>query len=202
MDSNPKDYYAILGVSKTATEGEIKKAYKKLAMKWHPDKNRDNQKVAEVKFKEISEAYQVLTDKNKRAQYDNRGKYTKFDSSDFGFAFTNARDLFKDFFNDGFFDDEDMDFFGFDKNNFNIKADDFFVNSLKRGSKGGSFSKSVSTTTKTVNGKRVSVVKTTIVNPDGTKHEEIKEETDDMGKNKNMKHITGSKARKSLFDRF
>src|SRR5438093_8370209 len=67
-----KDYYQILGVKKTATEEEIKKAYRALAKKYHPDKNKGN-KEAENKFKEISEAYAVLSDKEKRTQYDRLG---------------------------------------------------------------------------------------------------------------------------------
>lgn len=65
-----KDYYKILGVDKSASLDEIKKAYKKLAIKYHPDKN-PNDKEAENKFKEINEAYQVLSDPEKRAKYDN-----------------------------------------------------------------------------------------------------------------------------------
>jgi len=66
------DYYKILGVSKTATNAEIKKAYRKLALKYHPDKTEGN-KAAEAKFKQISEAYAVLSDKEKRQQYDTYG---------------------------------------------------------------------------------------------------------------------------------
>jgi len=66
------EYYQILGVAKTATADEIKKAYRKLALKYHPDKNPDN-KQAEEKFKEISEAYAVLSDPEKRQQYDTFG---------------------------------------------------------------------------------------------------------------------------------
>ncbi len=69
-----KDYYVTLGVAKTATEEEIKKAYKKQALKWHPDRNPDNKKVAEEKFKEIGEAYEVLSDKQKREIYDKYGE--------------------------------------------------------------------------------------------------------------------------------
>src|SRR5258705_1331699 len=68
-----KDYYEILGVKKTAAEEEIKKAYRSLAKKFHPDKNKGN-KEAENKFKEISEAYAVLSDKEKREQYDRLGR--------------------------------------------------------------------------------------------------------------------------------
>ena len=66
------DYYKLLGVGKNATQDEIKKAYRKLALKYHPDKNRDN-KEAEEQFKKISEAYAVLSDKEKRQQYDTFG---------------------------------------------------------------------------------------------------------------------------------
>ncbi len=68
-----KDYYEILGVKKTASEAEMKKAYRDLAKKYHPDKNKGN-KEAENRFKEISEAYAVLSDKEKREQYDRLGR--------------------------------------------------------------------------------------------------------------------------------
>ncbi len=67
-----RDYYEVLGVSKSATDEEIKKAYRKAAIKYHPDKNPDN-KEAEDKFKEAAEAYDVLSDGNKRARYDQFG---------------------------------------------------------------------------------------------------------------------------------
>ena len=67
-----RDYYEVLGVSKTATEAEIKKAYRKLAIQYHPDKNPGD-KEAEEKFKEAAEAYSVLSDKDKRARYDQFG---------------------------------------------------------------------------------------------------------------------------------
>lgn len=66
------DYYSLLGVSRSATPEELKKAYRKLAMKWHPDKNPGN-KQAEEKFKQISEAYDVLSDEKKRSAYDQFG---------------------------------------------------------------------------------------------------------------------------------
>jgi len=67
-----KDYYEILGVSKSATEGEVKKAYRKMAIKFHPDKNPDDA-AAETKFKEAAEAYDVLSDDGKKAKYDRFG---------------------------------------------------------------------------------------------------------------------------------
>ncbi len=70
---NYKDYYALLGVPKNAAEKDIKSAYRKLARKWHPDANPDNPKEAEEKFKEISEAYEVLGDPEKRKKYDALG---------------------------------------------------------------------------------------------------------------------------------
>lgn len=67
------DYYDILGVSKTASADEIKKAYRKQALEWHPDKHATDKEAAEKRFKEINEAYQVLSDTNKRSQYDQFG---------------------------------------------------------------------------------------------------------------------------------
>lgn len=61
-----RDYYEVLGVSKGASEDEVKKAFRKLARKYHPDVNRDNPKEAEEKFKEINEAYEVLSDATRR----------------------------------------------------------------------------------------------------------------------------------------
>lgn len=67
-----KDYYKILGIPKTATDDEIKKAYRKLALRYHPDKNKAAN--AEEKFKEVAEAYEVLSDKNKREVFDKYGE--------------------------------------------------------------------------------------------------------------------------------
>jgi len=75
-----KDYYAILGVSKTASSDEIKQKFRKLALKYHPDRNPGN-KQAEAKFKEISEAYEVLSDAEKRSQYDRFGQYWQHNQS-------------------------------------------------------------------------------------------------------------------------
>ena len=71
MMSNKRDYYEVLNVANTATKEEIKRAYRKLALQYHPDRNKSPS--AEEKFKEISEAYAVLSDDEKRAQYDQFG---------------------------------------------------------------------------------------------------------------------------------
>jgi curved DNA-binding protein len=95
MPSN--DYYQILGLKKTATADEIKKAYRKLAVKYHPDKNPGN-KEAEEKFKEINEAYAVLSDPQKKAQYDQFGSagfHQRFSQEDIFRGF-DVGDLFKD----------------------------------------------------------------------------------------------------------
>ncbi len=103
-----KDYYQILGVSKTASADEIKKAYRKLAVKYHPDKNPDNAAAGE-KFKEISQAYEVLSDPKKRSQYDQFGPDMferasagggpggGFGGGGFG-GFSDPRDLFSQIF--------------------------------------------------------------------------------------------------------
>jgi curved DNA-binding protein len=84
-----KDYYSILGISRNALDGDVKKAFRKKAMDYHPDRNKDNPK-AEEKFKEVNEAYAVLSDKNKRSQYD------RFGSDGFHKRFS-REDIFRDF---------------------------------------------------------------------------------------------------------
>lgn len=107
-----KDYYQILGISKDATEDDIKKAYRKEALKWHPDRNPDNVAEAEKKFKLVAEAYEVLSDKDKRAVYDQFGEEglkgggagpNPFGGGGTKFHFTSsmpggAEDIFKQFF--------------------------------------------------------------------------------------------------------
>jgi len=118
------DYYSTLGVNKSATKDEVKKAYRKLAMKYHPDKNPNNKEESEEKFKEISEAYEVLSDDKKRSIYDKYGEEglkggipTGDGSSTFHFHASNPEDIFKNFFGgaspfSSLFDDMDIDGFG------------------------------------------------------------------------------------------
>src|SRR3989338_6471715 len=107
--TNKRDYYEVLGVSKNASADEIKKSYRKHALKYHPDRNKGN-KEAEEKFKEAAEAYAVLSDAGKRAQYDQFGHslggagFQGFEGSEdafrgFGDVFG---DIFEDFFGGGF----------------------------------------------------------------------------------------------------
>lgn len=108
-----KDYYKILGVEKKASQDEIKKAYRKLAKKYHPDANPGDKK-AEERFKEISEAYEVLGDKDKRRKYDQFGTMDfqngmNFDPSQFGnYQYRRSHNGFSDFFN-MFFGDGGID---------------------------------------------------------------------------------------------
>ena len=109
----PNDYYDVLGVGRGATDSEIKKAYRKLALKWHPDKNPENQEEAGTKFKEIGEAYEVLSDTKKRRTYDKYGHEglqsggsgaSQF-NGDFVFQFRTPDEIFREFFaNDPFMD--------------------------------------------------------------------------------------------------
>ena len=97
-----KDLYSILGVAKTASQDEIKKAFRKLAMKYHPDRNPDNREEAEAKFKEAKAAYDILSDEQKRATYDRYG----YDAASGGFGGFGAggfnADVFGDIFGDIF----------------------------------------------------------------------------------------------------
>ena len=94
-----RDYYSTLGVSKTASKEDIKKAYRKLAMKFHPDRNPG--KEAEQRFKEASEAYEVLSDDKKRSQYDQFGKGFNDFHSGGNPNFNNVQDILREMFGNG-----------------------------------------------------------------------------------------------------
>tara|TARA_Y100000817_G_scaffold271700_1_gene230470 strand:+ start:120 stop:1247 length:1128 start_codon:yes stop_codon:yes gene_type:complete len=99
MTTHKKDYYEILGVSKNANDDDLKKAFRKLAFKYHPDRNKDEG--AEERFKEINEAYQVLSDSDKRARYDqfgHAGVSGNAQSSGFDFGGSGFGDIFDSFF--------------------------------------------------------------------------------------------------------
>ena len=100
-----RDYYEVLGVNRDASEEDIKKSYRKLAMKWHPDRNPDNPK-AEGNFKEAKEAYEILSDSQKRAAYDQFGHAgvdsTAAAGAGAGAGFGNFADAFGDIFSDIF----------------------------------------------------------------------------------------------------
>ena len=91
------DYYKILGVPRDASKDQIKKAYRELALKWHPDRNKEP--TAETKIKEINEAYAVLSDPEKRKQYDTFGQagFNQRFSQDDIFRNVNFEDIFKEF---------------------------------------------------------------------------------------------------------
>ena len=110
-DQNKRDYYEVLGVEKNASDAEIKKAYRKLAMKYHPDQNPGD-KSAEEKFKEVNEAYEVLSDADKKARYDQYGfagvdpNFNPNAGAGFGgfggfSGFGDLGDIFGDFFGGG-----------------------------------------------------------------------------------------------------
>jgi len=93
MSGQKKDYYNILGIEKDSDESTIKKTYYKLAQKWHPDKNPNNREEAEIKFKEISEAYGVLSDPEKRQKYDQFG-LCDGEAPDFAQGFPDLSEMF------------------------------------------------------------------------------------------------------------
>jgi DnaJ-class molecular chaperone len=115
-----KDFYQVLGVTKNADAKELKKAYRKLALKWHPDKNQDNVEEAQAKFQEISEAYDILSDPKKKEIYDQYGEEGLKSGGNFGqsspegyqfyqFSQTDAENLFRKFF-EGFGNDSHFSF--------------------------------------------------------------------------------------------
>lgn len=110
-----RDYYAVLGISRNASQDDIRKAYRKAALRWHPDKNQERKEEAEEKFKEIAEAYDVLSDSEKKSVYDKFGEeglkggppgapqQEGFQSPGFTYQFNgDPNDIFARFFKDSF----------------------------------------------------------------------------------------------------
>ena len=123
------NYYDVLKVNKNSTKEEIKNSYKKLAMKYHPDKNMNNKEEAEKKFKEVAEAYEVLSDDKKKYEYDN-GRNIVLNNQ-------NPFDIFSHMFNDRNI---------FNNNEFNININNFSNTSITT---------SINTTTRIIGNKKI-----------------------------------------------
>ncbi len=144
MNQSDTNYYEVLGIKEDAPADEIKKSYRKLAVKWHPDKNQDNKEEAETKFKSISEAYSVLSDESKKREYDmyrnGGGSSGGFNNANFDFGgfrsnfnMNFANDIFKDFFKN------DRDYFSSsfgDFDSFFANDRDFFGGGIGGGNRG------------------------------------------------------------------
>lgn len=143
------NYYEILNVNKNASPEEIKTSYKKLALQHHPDKNQTNKEEHEEKFKKISEAYEVLSDKTKRSEYDNGGNVVINQQNPF--------DIFTNIFNQ-------QDIFNhhniFHSNGLNININDFTNLNVGMGS-------SINTTTQIIGNKKIIRVEKTEHTPNG-----------------------------------
>jgi len=214
------DYYEVLGVPKDASLEDIKRSYRKLAIRWHPDKNKSPE--ACEKFKEISRAYDVLSDNEKRKDYDRfgmeggdrRNGFSRRESH-FG-GFRSAEDIFKEFFGgrDPFADffNEDFSrrgFGGLDRSPFGGSSlfrssffdddDDFFsrgpigMTSNSHSSFGiGGSSKSISSSTVIRDGKRITTKTTTIVDSQGNKEIQKEEIVEDLRTGQKNKRIESS----------
>lgn len=176
MSENKVSFYEVLGVKETDSDDTIRKAYKKLAVKWHPDKNQENKEQAEKKFKEISQAYDTLRDPKKRKEYDDFRKYgsgQNFQNFDFGGFSHFGQDMGFDFY-DKMFHDIFKDF---------GKDDDLFKDFRSGGMQGASIKKS----TVIINGKAVTRTEKTFVDKDGKTKTEVTEETSDGKQSKMIK---------------
>ncbi len=116
-----KDYYKILEIDKNSSPDDIRKAYRKLVLKYHPDKNPENKEESEIKFKEIYEAYSVLSNPSKRSDYDSFGR-TNFQS--FDYANIDPFSFFNDYFKDNEEFNEDIKDINFNNNNEEMPEND------------------------------------------------------------------------------
>lgn len=191
------DFYSVLGVPRDANEVEIKKAYRKAALQWHPDKNPDNKEEAELMFKRVAEAYEVLSNPQKRALYDNGGNDALNGGMSGGTHFTGPDpfQIFEQFFG------RRNPFDQFDGSGSNPFDNGFFQGAFGGlqmpggglfGGMGGTSSSfsmvggagtstSTSTSTRIVNGQRVTVTETTVRKADGTTETTRSETRDDGG---------------------
>lgn len=243
-------YYKILQIGRDADETQIKKAYRKLAMRWHPDKNKNDPERATEMFKLVAEAFDVLSDPEKRQVYDKYGRNgikngVRSNDVDFGgfqFDFSDAASIFEQFFgNDPFFnhgkkqrrgfgmgplsggiftDFGDFDAFAaaapFGRDPFQDFEDSFFGGNFGGGnfsstsfqtssssSSTGGISKSTRTTTRIVNGQRVTQTETTIRYPDGrvetTSNESVGSLQDGMAHGSGRRRSRGGRSRLGWF---
>lgn len=186
--SDKDDLYKILGVSESDSDETIKKAYKKLAIKWHPDKNQNNREEAEAKFKEISHAFSILGDKQKREEYDSMKK-GGFSGGSGGYRFSN----FSDSHDFTFYDKMFKNFFKSDFGDFSSAFDDdddFFKSAFSGGNFSGGSATSTKTVTTIINGKKVTKTEKTYTDKDGKRVTEVTETTGD-GKTKTTKMLAG-----------
>ena len=151
-------YYKVLEIPNNSSKDDVRKAYKKMAVKWHPDKNIDNKELAEKKFKEISEAYEILMDDNKR----NNINFNNFQQGSMPRNFSDPFDIFNQLFKDHNINNirSANNVFSFNFNN--IPNNNININ-INRFNNPNIFSKSESTKTTFVNGKK-RVEKTSQIN--------------------------------------
>jgi len=189
------EYYILLGVARDASESEIKKAYRKLALKYHPDKNPGSREHAEKMFKQVAEAYEVLSNAEKRRLYDQYGKEGVDSGGHTGHGFGDMQDAFSVF--EAFFGGQDP---------FAAFGEDLFGGGLGGGFGGGSFTSmttsfgggfgggacsSMSSSTRMVNGKRVTRTERKERQPDGSMKCTVTEESQD-GHGNVTRHVVDS----------
>jgi len=203
------DYYKILKIVKTASQDDIKRSYRKLALQYHPDKNPDNREEAEIQFKKISEAYEVLSDETRRRNYDLYGNDIPINNQ-YQHGFHDPFELFRQFFggrdpfSESFFGRDPFgdSFFGRDpfgdsffggrgaRNPFGSFGPNPMLNDESFGNPFGSFtsfssfgvpsSQSINTSTIVKDGKKITIIKTTTCGADGVPKTEAKEIVEDL----------------------